>query len=45
MKPFRSLFLLLLVIGWLGSQGLAPSPVLACDSSSETPSKGKPKGK
>lgn len=45
MKPFRNLFPLLVLIGWLGSQGLAPNPLLACDSSSETPTKGKPKGK
>lgn len=45
MKPFQTLFSLLMLIGWLGSQGMAPSPLLACDSGSETPTKGKAKGK
>ena len=45
MKPYRSLLPLLVLLSWLGTQGLAPSPLLACDSSSETPTKAKTKGK
>jgi hypothetical protein len=36
---------LLVLLGWLGFQGLAPTPMMACDSATEAQSMGKSKGK
>jgi hypothetical protein len=45
MKSLQPLLPLVLLMGWLGLHGLAPSPLLACDSGGDTPAKAKPKGK
>jgi hypothetical protein len=45
MKSLHHLLPLFLVVGWLGFYGLAPTPLLACDSGGDTPTKAKPKGK
>jgi hypothetical protein len=45
MKSLQHLLPVFFLMGWLGLHGLAPSPLLACDSGSDTPSKSKPKGK
>ena len=44
MNAAKSLFLLLVLAGWLGLHGLAPSHLLACDSGNDAPAKGKTKG-